>query len=136
MIRKFHNHKLQTNPWHREEEPNNNHETPGRQTKQINQLSLPHQDDCKTRRDIKKCTAKHRTITESGNRSNNKHQVNNNKTTALERTAAYATGGRGSNAFYWPHIFALDSAVVEVQNLFSSHGSFLTIAMYHHGETL
>ena len=31
----------------------NNHETPGRQTKQSNQLSLPHQDDCKTRRDIK-----------------------------------------------------------------------------------
>ena len=24
----------QTNPWHREEEPHNNHETPGRQTKQ------------------------------------------------------------------------------------------------------
>ena len=32
-----------------EEEPHNNHETPGRQTKQSNQLSLPHQDDCKTR---------------------------------------------------------------------------------------
>ena len=28
-------------------------ETPGRQTKQSNQLSLPHQDDCKTRMDIK-----------------------------------------------------------------------------------
>ena len=43
MIRKYHNHKLQTNPWHREEEPHNNHETPGRQTKQSNQPSLPHQ---------------------------------------------------------------------------------------------
>ena len=53
MIRKYHNHKLQTNPRHREEEPHNNHETPGRQTEQSNQLSLPHQDDCKTRRDIK-----------------------------------------------------------------------------------
>ena len=40
MIRKYHNHKLQTNPWHREEEPHNNHETTGRQTKQSNQLSL------------------------------------------------------------------------------------------------
>ena len=40
MIRKDHNNKLQTNPWHREEEPHNNHETPGRQTKQSNQLSL------------------------------------------------------------------------------------------------
>ena len=27
-------------------------------------------------------------------------------------------------------------AVVEVQKLFSSHGSLLTIAMYPHGETL
>ena len=52
MIRKYHNHKLQTNPWHREEEPHNNHETPGRQTKQSNQLSLPHQDDCKTRMNV------------------------------------------------------------------------------------
>ena len=53
MIRKYHNPKLQTNPWHREEELHNTHETLGRQTKQGNQLSLPHQDDCKTRRDMK-----------------------------------------------------------------------------------
>ena len=88
MIRKYHNHKLQTNPWHREEEPHNNHETPGRQTKQSNKLSLPHQDDCKTRRNIEKHTTKHRTITESHNGSNNKQLVNNNRTTALEQTAA------------------------------------------------
>ena len=43
MIRKYHNHKLQTTPWHREEEPLNHHKTPGRQIKQSNQLSLPHQ---------------------------------------------------------------------------------------------
>ena len=53
MIRKYHNHKPQTNPWHSEEEPHNHHETPGRQTKQSNQLSFPHQDDYKTRMDIK-----------------------------------------------------------------------------------
>ena len=53
MIRKYHNHKLQKKTWHREEEPQNNHETPGRQTKQINQLSLSHRDDCKTRMDTK-----------------------------------------------------------------------------------
>ena len=41
MIRKYHNHKLQTTPWHREEEPLNHHETPGRQIKQSDQLSLP-----------------------------------------------------------------------------------------------
>ena len=53
MIRKYHNHKLQTTLWHREEEPLNHHETPGRQIKQSNQLCLPHQDDCNTRMDIK-----------------------------------------------------------------------------------
>ena len=45
MIRKCHNHKLQTHTWPHEEEPHNNHETLGRQTKQSNQLPLPHQDD-------------------------------------------------------------------------------------------
>ena len=49
----YHYHKLQTTLWHREEEPLNHHETPGRQIKQSNQLSLPHQDDCNTRMDIK-----------------------------------------------------------------------------------
>ena len=44
---------MQTNLWHREEEPHHNHETPGRQSKQSNQLSILHQDDCKTRMDIK-----------------------------------------------------------------------------------
>ena len=86
MIRKYHNKNPQTNPWHREEEPHCHHETPGRQTKQSNQLSLPHQDDCKTLMDMKYRTAKHRTITDSHNGSNNKQKVNNNKTTALERT--------------------------------------------------
>ena len=42
MIRKYHNHKPQTTTWLREEEPLNHHETPGRQIKQSNQLSLPH----------------------------------------------------------------------------------------------
>ena len=32
--------------------------------------------------------------------------------------------------------FALDSAVVEVQEMFSSNGGHLTNAMYHNGETL
>ena len=44
-------------------------------------------------------------------------------------------GVGGLNAFYWYQIFALDSAVVEVQEMFSSHGGHLTNAMYHHGET-
>ena len=40
----------------------------------------------------------------------------------------------GLKAFYWYQIFALDSAVVEVQEMFSSHGGHLTNAMYHHGK--
>ena len=43
-------------------------------------------------------------------------------------------GGGGLNAFYWYQIFAIDSAVVEVQEKFSSHGGHLTNAMYHHGK--
>ena len=82
MIRKYHNHNLQINPWHREKDLYNNHKTPGRQTKQSNQLPIPHQDDSKTRVDIKLRTTKHKTITDSHN-------------DALERTAAYATGGGG-----------------------------------------
>ena len=42
----------------------------------------------------------------------------------------------GLNAFYWYQIFALDSAAVEVQEMFSSHRGHLTNTMNHHGETL
>ena len=88
MIRKYHNHKQQTTPWHREKELLNHHETPGRQIKQSNQLSLSHQDDCNTRMDIKKRTTKHITITVSHNGSKYKRKVNNKRTTTLKRTAA------------------------------------------------
>ena len=44
--------------------------------------------------------------------------------------------GGGLNVFYWHQFFTIDSAVGEVQEMFSSHGNLLTIAMYHHGETL
>ena len=43
---------------------------------------------------------------------------------------------RGLKCILLVQIFALDSAVVEVQEMFSSHGGHLTNAMYHHGETL
>ena len=42
----------------------------------------------------------------------------------------------GLNALYLYHIIALDSAVVEVEEIFKSHGSLLTNVMYPHGETL
>ena len=64
-----------------------------------------------------------------------KQCINNNRTTALERKAAYANGGGDVNAFYWRKIFALDSFVDKHKNMFSSHGGFLTNAMHHHRET-
>ena len=47
-VSKYYNHKLQTNLWHLEEEPHNNHEAPGSQTKQG-----IHCDDCKNKMDTK-----------------------------------------------------------------------------------
>ena len=72
MISKYHNHKLQTNPWHHEEEPHNNQKTPGRQTNPSRWLQ--------NRMDIKYCTTKHRTITETHNGSNNQQRNNKNRT--------------------------------------------------------
>ena len=74
MIRKYHNHKPQTTPRHRDEEPLNRQETPGRQIKQSNQLSFPHQADCNTRMDITKRITKHRATTDFHNGSYNKQQ--------------------------------------------------------------
>ena len=103
VIRKYHNHKLQTNPRHCEEVQLNNHGKPGRQTKQSNHFSLPHRDDCKTRMDTKERITKHRTITEPQNWSYNQQRVNkNNITTALEWTAARGT--RGLKCIYWHHL--------------------------------
>ena len=109
MIRKCHNHKLQTNPWQRKNEPHYNHETTGRQTKQSNDTSLPDQDDCKTRMDIKQRTTAHTPTT---------GVTINNKSIAIEPTPQQPknTGGeRGLNASYWHQIFAPDSAAVEAQ---------------------
>ena len=49
------------------------------------------------------------------------NKVNNNRTTALEGQQPKPSGG--FNAFYWYQIFALGSAVVAVQQMFSSHGN-------------
>ena len=45
----------------------------------------------------------------TNNRQYIKQKINNNRTTALERTAAQASGGGGLNLFCWCQIFALDS---------------------------
>ena len=41
LIRKYHNHKLQTNLWYREEESHNNHETPERQKSKATSSLFP-----------------------------------------------------------------------------------------------
>ena len=53
MIRKYHNHILQTSLRHCDEEPQNTNKTSGRQLMQSSQPSLPRRDDCKTRKDTK-----------------------------------------------------------------------------------
>ena len=80
MIRKYHNHKLQTSP-----RPHNNHETPGRQSSSLFPIEMS------AKLEWTQSNAQHRTITESHNGSNNQQQINNNRTTALEQTAAKAT---------------------------------------------
>ena len=101
MIRKYHNYKPQTNPWHHKEGPHNHHETPGRQTKHSKQLSLLHQDDCKTRTDTKQRATKHRTITDSHKRSKNKQNVNNNRTNRPEMDNSPSHQGEGLKCTHW-----------------------------------
>ena len=65
----YHNHNMQTTSWHRPEKPLNHHKTPGRQTKQCNQLSLPHQMIAIiewTQSNVQQ-NIEHRTITDSHN---------------------------------------------------------------------
>ena len=59
----------------------------------IVKLSFSHRDDCKTRMDTKLHTAKHKTIKESNDGSNSQQRINNNRTSALERTTAKAPDG-------------------------------------------
>ena len=75
--------------------------------------------------DIKQRTTKHRTNTYSYNGSNIKQRINNNRTTALGQQPNSRGGEGGLNACYWYQIFDLDSAVFEVQRMFSSQVSSL-----------
>ena len=107
MIRKYHNHKLHTNPWHREEEPHNNHETPGsKQSKAITFL-FPIEMIAKLE------------WTQSSTQQNIEQLQNpklgvtiNNESTTTEPPPQNGqqlkpVGVGGLNAFYWYQIFAL-----------------------------
>ena len=113
ITRNPHNHTLQTNPWHHEEETQNT-DTPASwniskasrslfPSKMIVILERTLSTACITNKD------EHKTPTHSN--TNNKQWISNNRTTALEQTAAQATGGL--NAFFWCQIFALDFAVIK-----------------------
>ena len=73
MIRKTHNHTPQTNPQHREEEPqnNNSHKTPGKQKSKTTSSLFPIKMIAKLEKETK-----HRT-TKDG--SENSHNGSNNK---------------------------------------------------------
>ena len=77
MIRKYHNHTLQTNSRHREEELQDT-----RKTSKVNQpaLSLLHQDYCKTRKEnialYNKTWNKHRTPQLEQQSTTNQQQQN------------------------------------------------------------
>ena len=120
MIRKYHNHKLQTAPWYREEKPLNHHETPGRQIKQSNQLSLPHQHDCNTRMDINSVqqnTEQPQTPTTGA--------TTNKKSTTTEpppQNGQQPKPPGGPNALHWHQILTPDSAAIEAQETLSTHG--------------
>ena len=135
MIRKYHNHKLQTNLWHGKEEPHNNHETPEKKAKQSDQLSLPHQDDCETSMGHEVThneTYNNYRIPQWESQSTMNQQQQNHP---LRMDSNLSHWG-GLNAFYWYQISALDSVVVKAQKMLSSHGGFLHFAMYHHKETI
>ena len=52
----------------------------------------------------------------------NKRQQQQNNNLRKDSSLSHRGGG-GLNAYYWYQIFALDSAVVEVQEMFSLHGT-------------
>ena len=131
--------KLQTNPWHREEEPHYNHETLGRKQSKTTSYLFPIKVIAKL--EWTQSKAQQNIINDSHNESNNQQWINKNWTTSLEQATAKATRsvcvrGGGLNTFYLYQIFALDSAVIDAQKMLSSYGGFLTIAMYRHRETI
>ena len=113
MIRKYHNYNPQKNPWYRKEEPHNHHETPRRQTKQRNQLSLSHQDDRKTRMDkgnVQQVIEQLQTPT-MGVTINNKSTTTEPPSKNGQQSKPPGVGG-GLHVFYWYQILTLYIVIV------------------------
>ena len=132
MIRKYHNRKLQTNPWHRHrnitrhQEDNLSKAT--RSLFPIKMIAKLEWTLSNVQQNIEQFQTPTMGVTINKNQQQQKHCLR------TVSSLSHRGGGGGLNAFYWYQIFALDSAVVEVQEMFSSHGSLLTNAMYHHGK--
>ena len=137
MIRKYHNHTLHTIPRHSEEEPQiTNRNKIRKKLKQSNQLSIPQQDGCKTRKDT--CIPKQRPNTEPPQTMEGTTEpppYNGQQQKHCLRTDS-GQSYWDLNAFNWYQIFALDSGVVKEQNMLSSHRGFLPYTMYHHREII
>ena len=134
MIRKYHNHTLQTNPRHREEAPHKNQKTPGRQTKQKNQLSFPIKMFAKlekTQSNSEKKWIKHKTPQRKQQSTANQQQQYNHRLRTDSSLSQQVCGWVGVNKFYWYQMFAL----VKTQQYNNLHGDFLTIAMHSLRET-
>ena len=61
--------------------------------------------------------------------------INNDSTTTEQPLSMFIRSHWGLSLFYC-QMFALDSAVVKLEKMLSSHGGFITYPMYHHGETI
>ena len=136
MIRKYYNHKPQTTPWHGK----------------IHSTIMRHQEDKISKATSSLFPIKTIAILDWTKRSVQQNieqlqtptmrvTINKKSTTTkpqprTDSSLSHRGGGGGLNAFYWYQIFAQDSAVFEVQEMFTSHGGLLTNALDHHGETL
>ena len=136
MIRKYHSHTLQTNPRYCEEEPqkNNNRKTPGRQKSKATRSLITIKMIGKLER-----TQSHAHQNMEQTQNPTMGASNKNESTSTETLPWNGQQPKpleSLNTFYWYQIFALGSVVVKTLKLFSSHGGFLTIAMYQNRETI
>ena len=119
------------NQWHREEDPHNNHNTPGRQTKQSSQLSLPYQDDCKTRLTQSNALPNkeqlhNTTMGVTINQQQQKRRLRTDSSLSQEEAKMHFTCTKSS-----PWMLLLLK-----HKMLNRHRGFLAIAMYHHRETI
>ena len=128
---------MQTNPRYREEEPQNIYSNKAsiRQYKQSNNLSIPLQDDCKTRMDTKYCMTKQR---QTQNSSQTMESTLNRRSTASN--LRFITGSSLSHQAALMHLLAPNLRprlfCCQSAKLFCSHRGYLANTMYHHSETI